>query len=121
MKERNFTKRFFASVARTILAIFFIAVGTLCGYLGVNWSRWLPNNDLAVVIVLIMYFEAAFGTLYGIYLISPIYIGIKAHRINNKIINYVIIDFDDEFEKERYKDEKEFRKKIKELKKKYLW
>lgn len=121
MKERSFTKRFFASVARTILAIFVIAIGTVCGNIGINWNQWFPNDDIATIVVLILYFEAFVGIVYGIYLISPIYIGKKAHGIINKIINHVTINFDEEFEKERYRDQKEFHKKIKELQKKYLW
>ncbi len=117
----NFTKRFFASVVRTILAIFVIASGTVCGYIGINWSQWFPNDGIATVIVLLLYFEAFIGILYGIYLISPIYIGKKVHKVVNKIINHVTINFDEEYEKERYKEEKEFCKKIKELQEKYLW
>ena len=118
---KNFTKRFLASVARTILAIFVIAIGTVCGHIGINWSQWFPNDGIATVIVLILYFEAFIGVVYGIYLISPIYIGKKVHGVINKIINHVTININEEFERERYKDEKEFRKKIKELQKKYLW
>ena len=118
MKKRSFTKRFFASIARTILAIFVIAIGTVCGHIGINWSQWFPNDEIATVIVLILYFEACIGIVYGIYLISPIFIGKKVHRVINKIINHVTINIDEEYEKERYKDEKEFFEKIKELQKK---
>lgn len=121
MEKRNFAKRFFASVGRTTIAILVIAIGAVCGYIGINWSQWFPNDGVAAIIVLVMYFEATIGILYGIYLISPIYIGMKVHRGINKIINYVTINMDEEFEKERYKDEKDFRQKIQEQQKKYLW
>ena len=117
----NFTKRFFASVVRTILAIFVIASGTVCGYIGINWSQWFPKEGFATIILCILYFETFFGIVYGTYLISPIYIGKKVHRVVNKIINHVTINIDEEYEKERYDDEKQFQEKIELLREKYLW
>ena len=119
--KRSFSKRFLASIARTIFAIIVIAIGVTCGHIGINWSQWFPNDGIATVIVLLLYFEAFIGVVYGMYLISPIYIGKKVHKVVNKIINYITLNFDEEYERERYKDEKEFCKKIKELQEKYLW
>ena len=61
--------------------------------MAIHWQEWCPNNGLGMIIVLVTYAGAIIVTGYGIYLISPIYIGKAWCILEEKL---VVVDDDDE-------------------------
>lgn len=122
--KRSFTKRLVASVVRTCGAISLIALGYAGGKAAINWPSWVPNNDAGVVFVLAFYC-CVFGVIgYGVYCLSPIYIGMFIDKMFALIINATDISY---YSEEDDDDESEEdimimpQRKICQYKKKYLW
>ena len=116
MKKRSFATRLKASLARTIIAIIIIAVGVWYGRMALNWQSWCPNNAIGVIAVMALYAGATIFIVYGTYLVSPIYIGTFGFLLIEEILARITIDDED-----CYDDEEDFRKKLMQLRRRYLW
>ena len=121
--KRNFEERLKASIMRTIVGCLLIYWGIRVGQYGANWPQWTsPNSDLGVVLVILIYIGAAIILIYGIYLISPIYISIILHNLINWSLSHTMINDPSEEEIEGHEEnERIFGRKIKKLLRQYLW
>lgn len=118
--KKSFAERLIASSIRTIIAIIIIAIGAWVMNMAMNWKVWCPNNDLGTLVVILMYTGSIMLVFYGIYLISPIYIGTAGCILIEKVIEKTVISEEDEDEDED-EDEEDFREKVIRLRRKYLW
>lgn len=120
--KRNLATRLIASIIRTIMAVIIIAVGVCYIYIAMHWQVWCPNNDLGTLLVIGMHIGSIMVLLYGIYLLSPIYIGTACCILMEKILENTVINYEnyEEDDEEDYEWE-DFRKKVIRLQDKYLW
>ena len=119
----SFKERLKTSVMRTIVAFIIIYVATDLLKFASNWQQWTSrDSDFGVLLVDLMFFCGIIAIIYGIYMISPIYISLIAHAFSNWIIECTKLSDPDEFEiKDKLLCERRFFKKIKKLKKIYIW
>ena len=119
----SFKERLKTSVMRTIVAFIIIYVAT--GFLKIasNWQQWTScDSDFGVLLVDLMFLCGIIAIIYGIYMISPIYISLIAHIFANWFIECTKMNDPDEFEiKDKLLCERRFFEKIKKLKKIYIW
>ena len=122
MKE-NFKERLKMSVMRTIVAIVVLLLGIKLGTVAMNWQEWTSvNSEVGFTIDVYMYCATIVVITYGVYLISPIYTAIIMHKLINWLLDKTRLnDPEDQEKKEVLDEEKNFRKKIIKLQKKYLW
>lgn len=112
-------KKFLASLVRTFIAIVLIRISILVLMGAVHWYVWIPNNDFGVVFVLLLYTMAIGMLTYGIYLISPIYMGklfhyIFSEKLGNDLPESAAYDEEEEEDSEDYyeDDENDFMSKF---------
>ena len=118
MKKRA-TEKLIASMIRTIIAILIIAVGVICGKTAIHWQEWLPNGDYGILLITTMYVASMLVIGYGVYLVSPIYIGYTIYRLLEKGCNKITINAEDHEDDEA--EVETFAEKVERLKEKYLW
>lgn len=118
MQRTKFSTRLIASILRTIIAIIVINVGIWCGTASVCWRQWAPNNDFGVIIVIMMYLTAGIIICFGVYLISPIYIGALKYAIIDELLEKTSIQVQ---EHDNSSELKKIRRKIRRLKETYIW
>ena len=121
--KKNFKERLKASIFRTIVGCLVIYWGIKFGRYGVNWQQWTSqNSDLGAVLVMLTYIGSAIMIIYGVYLISPIYISIILHNLINWSFSRTMLNYPSEEEIEGHEEnERIFRRKIKKLLRQYLW
>ena len=120
--KRTKKEKFQASVKRTAVAVLLIIIAVL--YLGtaIHWKMWCPKDNWRVLMVLSMYAGGIVLLIYGVYLLSPIYIGTFVYILLDEICKKIRVSIRDEEElEEEKKEEEEHLKKIRDMKKKYLW
>ena len=112
--KKDFAEKFIASIIRTVIAIIVIGAGIIVGNIGTHWYEWCPNNEIFIPLIIGIYIFSIFFILYGIYLISPIYIGLAVYVFMQKTIVCEIEDEDEDVLAE-------MKKKIKSLRRDFLW
>lgn len=120
MKKRTM-KRMAASIIRTIGALCILLIGIECLLIATNWYDYMSISDFSFGITFALYLIAAIMIIYGVYMISPIYISVLVHRAVNDSIDHVMINVDSFYEYEKFVEEQQFKNKINTLKRKYLW
>ena len=106
--KRTRKEKFQASIKRTAVAVLLIIIAVL--YLGtaIHWKMWCPKDNWRVLMVLSMYAGGIVLLIYGVYLLSPIYIGTFVYILLDEICKKIRVSIRDkeELEEER-KEEKE--------------
>lgn len=119
---RTRKEKFQSSVKRTAVAVLLIIIAVL--YLGtaIHWKMWYPKDDWGVLMVLSMYAGGIVLLIYGVYLLSPIYIGTFVYILLDEICKKIRVSIRDEEElQEEKKEEEEHIRKLRDMKKMYLW
>lgn len=122
MKKRTKKEKFQESMKRTIIAILVIAIGVILLQTGLHWRMWYPKDDWGVLMVLSMYAGGIVLLIYGVYLLSPIYIGTFVYILLDEACRKIRVSIREEEElEEEKKEEEKHLKKLRDMKKKYLW
>ena len=123
MNKENFKERLKASIIRTIVAVLTIMLGVSLGSMAFYLSKcYFTNTDFEIVATALMYVASMLATIYGVYLISPIYIGLLIHNLSNCFLNEIRLNpLDEQDEEDEIEEEEKFQKKHIELKKEFLW
>lgn len=87
--------------------------------MALHWQAWCPNNELGFIVVLATYLGAGLFISYGVYLLSPIYIGTFVYFLIDEILERVVIDR--EYEDDYDDEEEDIYEKVKRLLRKYIW
>lgn len=120
--KRTKKEKFQASIKRTAVAVLLIVIAVL--YLGtaIHWKMWCPKEDAGVLTVVSLYAGGIALLIYGVYLLSPMYIGTFIYILLDEICKKIRVSVreEEELEEER-KEEEEHMKKLRDMKKKYLW
>lgn len=116
MKKKSSVRKAMRSMVRTIIAIGIIAIGIAMMYKALHWPDWISNGDLAFALVTIMNGVAMLLIGYGIYLISPIYIGGNIYKLLEKCCEFSSLN-----EMEDDEEDDCFSEKLLRMKEKYLW
>ncbi len=127
--KKSREEKMIASLIRTIIAIIIIAIGVALGDITIHWYTWLPKIGLGfeTFLIIMLYIIAALLIGYGVYLISPIYIGGGIYKMLEKGCDYVSIheyetDSDEEEDDDDYGYQRmTFPEKVIKMKEKYLW
>ena len=122
MKKRVFSQKLVASIARTIVAIIMIVSGIIIVNKGFHWYEWLPNNEVFIPFLLGLYVLSILWIMHGIYLISPIYIGAALYCFTLYALEELRLnEMTEEEEKEQENEIEEEIRKIRNLRRKYIW
>ena len=115
---KTFAKKLVATIGRTVAGVIIAVLGVLSFLAAWNWQIWCPNNDLGLILTLLIYSEAMMLFGYGVYLTATLRIEKVAHRLLKEACKRDLISSSEE---EDMEDELRYRKKIREIRKKYLW
>ena len=116
----SFKERLKTTIMRTIGGITIILIGIKFFLCAINWQKWTsPNSELGLVLVVLIYVCTVVIILYGGYLVSPIWTEIVVHNWLKWILSQTMLNEPDR--KEIVQEEKEFRRRIRDLRREYLW
>lgn len=119
-ENMSFKERLKTTIMRTIGGITIILIGIKFFLCAINWQKWTsPNSELGLVLVVLIYVCTVVIILYGGYLVSPIWTEIIVHNWLKWILSQTMLNEPDR--KEIVQEEKEFRRKIRDLRREYLW